>query len=73
MNDVKGREKFKNLRIILDSGCSSTILMGRIVEELHPEKDAVVQWHTQAVNIFTNPTIKVDFTLPELSAMNVVT
>ena len=32
-----------------------------------------MQWHTQAVNITTNLKVKVDFTLPALSAMNVVT
>ena len=29
-----------------------------------------MQWHTQAGNITTNLKVKVDFTLPELSAMN---
>ena len=27
MNTIKGKEKFKNFQIILDSGCSSTIVM----------------------------------------------
>ena len=36
-------------------GFSSAIVIIRIVEKLHPEKYAVVQWHTQAVNITTNP------------------
>ena len=29
MNTRKGRAKFKNFRILLDSGCSSAILIGR--------------------------------------------
>ena len=33
----------------------------------------MVQWHAQAGNITTNINVKVDFTLPELSATNVVT
>ena len=37
MNTRNGREKFNNFRILLDSGCSSMILMGRLVEKLHPE------------------------------------
>ena len=32
-----------------------------------------MQWHTQANNSTTNVKIKVYLTLPELSAMNVVT
>ena len=32
-----------------------------------------MQWHTQAGNITTNPTVEVDFTLPALSVTNVVT
>ena len=33
MNTKKGRAKFKNFRIILDSGCSSTVVMGMIVKK----------------------------------------
>ena len=54
MNTIKGRGKFKNFRIILDSECSSTIVIGRLVEKPHPEKDSVMQWHPQAGNITTN-------------------
>ena len=45
---------------------------GKASEKIHPEKYAVVQWHTQAGNITTNIKIKVDITLPTLSATNVV-
>ena len=31
MNTIKGRSKFKKFRIILDSGCISTIVMGKLV------------------------------------------
>ena len=73
INTRKGRERFKNFQILLDSGCSYTITMIMIVGKLHPEKDSVMQWHTQDGNITTNLKVKVDFTLPALSAMNVVT
>ena len=33
MNTRKGKSKFKNFSIILDSGCSSMILMGSLVEK----------------------------------------
>ena len=54
MNNRKGKAKFKNVRILLEMGCSSTSIMVRLVGKLHPEKYAVIKWHTQAVNITTN-------------------
>ena len=73
MNTGKGRAKFKNFRIILDSRFSSTIFMGRIIKRLYPEKDALMQWNTQAGNVTNNLKVEIDFTLPTLSATNVVT
>ena len=73
MNTRKGRVKFKNFCILLDSGCIPTIVMGRLIEKLHHDKYALMQWNTQAGNITTNLKVKVDFTLPALSTTNVVT
>ena len=72
MNTREGKADFKNFCILLDSGCSSTIEMGKLVLKT-PEKDAPIQWHTQSGNITTNLKVKVDFTLPALSVPNVVT
>ena len=47
--------------------------MGGLVGKLSLEKDDVMQWHTQAVNITNNIKVKVYFTLPALSMTNVVT
>ena len=38
LNNRKGRPKFKNFQILLDSGCSSTIEMTRLVHIIGPEK-----------------------------------
>ena len=73
MNTRKVRAKFKNFQILSDSGFSSNIVMKRLVEKIYPEKYAVIQWQTQAINITTNFEVKVDFTLPTLITMNVVT
>ena len=73
MNTRKGKARFKNFRILLERGCSSTIVMVRLVKNIAPEKDAMIQWHTQGSNITTNIKVKVYFTLPKLSAKNVVT
>ena len=72
MNTRKGKAKFKNLHMLLYSGCTSNILMGRIVKKLASEKYSLMQWNTQARNITTNLKVKVDFTLSALSATNVV-
>ena len=73
MNTRKGRANFKKFQILLESGRRSTIVTGRLVEKLYNGNDAVMQWYTQASNISTNLKVKVNFTLPELSATNLVT
>ena len=73
MNTRNSKAKFKNFRILLEILCRSTIVMGRIINKLHHEKDAQVQRNTQAGNSITNIKVKIDFTLPALSATNVVT
>ena len=42
MNTRKGREKFKKFQILLESGCSSTTVMIRLVGNIRLEKDDVV-------------------------------
>ena len=73
MNTIKGKARFKNFFVLLDSGCSYTIVIGRLVKKLYPEEDSLMQWYTQAGNITTNINVKVYFTLPALSATNIMT
>ena len=73
MNIWKGKETFKSFQILLDSGCSSTIVIWGLVKRLGPKKVVVMQWHTQAGNITTNIKVEIYFTLTELSATNVMT
>ena len=56
----------------MDSGCSSSIVTGRLVEKLYPEKDAPMQWKTQAGNITTDLKVNIYFTLPALIATDIV-
>ena len=65
MNIRKCRAKFKNFHILLDSRCSSTIIMIRIITKLNTKLDTMMQWHTQEVNITTNLRVKLD--LPYLN------
>ena len=73
MNTLKGKAKFNFFQILLYSGCSSTIVLGILVEKLYPGKDAQMQWHTHVGNITTYLMIKLDFTLTTHSATNAVT
>ena len=47
--------------------------MGRRIKKPNPKKDAVMNLKTRADKITTNINIKIDFTLPELSATKIVT
>ena len=68
INTRKGKSNFKNFQIILDSRCSSMIVLGRLVQILGPKIYSVIEWPTQVGNITTNLKVEVNFTLPELSA-----
>ena len=61
MNTIKVRKKFKNFCILLDSACSYTIIIGRLIEK-YILKTSVKQWNTQARNITTNLKVKVYLT-----------
>ena len=69
MNKQNGRAKFNNFQILLDSRCSSKSLTGGLITEINTKEDDVIQWHTQSGGITTNIKVKMEFTLPELSAM----
>ena len=69
MNTRKGKAKFTKFIIILDSECSSTSLTGRLVEKLHPDKNDVMKWHMQAVNVTTSLKVYIDLILPAISVI----
>ena len=73
MNTKRGKAEIKNFRILLNSGCSSAVVVGRLVEKIHLEKDAVIQWHMQAGTVTTKLKVKVGANLTVLSATNVMT
>ena len=73
MNARKGKANFKKFRILLDSGFSSKILIGMLMQKPHHKEYTVMQWNTQAGKITTNIKVKIGFNLPELSATKIVT
>ena len=46
--------------------------MGRLTQKDNPKEDAVMQWHTQVGITTANIKVKIDFTLPELSATQIM-
>ena len=73
MDTRKGVAKFKNFRIILESGCSSKIITGRLIKKLSPKEDALMQCRTQAVSITTNLSVIIKFTLPQRGIVTWIT
>ena len=47
MNCRLGKSKFRSLKIILDSGSSSSILLGKHRENMHKKNTKPVCWSTQ--------------------------
>ena len=62
------RVKYKIFQILLDIGCSSTIIIRRLTMKLKTKKYPMMQYHTQVGNLITNHKVKIYFTLPEFSA-----
>ena len=73
MNTRSRRAKLKNFRIILDSGSSSTIVMGKLTSNLKSKETAVTNWETQGGNFTTSKKVNIYFCLPEFSAAKIVT
>ena len=73
MNTRKGRAKFKDFVILVDSGCSPKILTRRLIAKLNPKQDSVVQWHKQAGTITASIKVKIYFNLTEISATEIMT
>ena len=46
MNTRSGREKFRNLRILLNSGRSSAIVMGNMTSKLKKKETTMTTWET---------------------------
>ena len=64
MNTRRGRAKYIYIWVLLDSGCSSMIVMRRLMPRLKKTKDDIMQWQGQAGNLLTNLKVKTYFILP---------
>ena len=61
MNTRSGREKFENFRILLDIGKSSTIVMGKLTQNLKSKETAENNWEDQGGNLETSEKVNIDF------------
>ena len=73
MNTRSGRAKFREFRIILDSGSSSTIVIGKLTSKLKEKNPTeITTWETQVTKLTTSKKVNVDFFLPEFSETKIV-
>ena len=61
-----GDPKPKTLKVLLDTGASSTIINSKFVSKLRQKSDATTEWGTAAGTFITNNKCKLEFTLPEM-------
>ena len=62
-----GKEKWRNVKVLLDSGASATVVSSSLVKKLRQKTDARTDWNTAAGTFSTTATVKLDMKLPELS------
>lgn len=68
-----GKLKFTKLRILLDLGASSTILLGKYLTKRHQCVTAPMTWSAQGAQFQITGRSNVDFYLPEWHTTNTVT
>ena len=65
-------KQVKLLRVLLDSGCSATIINSKFTEKLRVKRNDNTKWSTQAGNFETSKLCKIQFTLPEFHQTKIV-
>lgn len=68
----KGTEQQRMIRILCDSGTSSTIVSGPFTKKLRMKKKEKNTWNTKGGNFTTNYMANVQFTLPELDSNKII-
>ena len=67
------QDRFDSLRIILDPGESSSIVIGKHTQKSQNKINKPVHWSTQGGDFQKNYTTNVEIILPELDAMKIMT
>ena len=66
MQSSLGKPKTKDIKVLLDSGASSSLIKDTKVSKLRIKDDTNIQWHTSAGVFATNQKVKVNFLIPDL-------
>ena len=72
MNTCSGREKLRKSQILLDSGSSSTIMMGKLASKIKPIPAPETTWETQARKFMTSQKVNVHFCLTYFSTTKIM-
>ena len=65
LNVSRGKPSPKNVRILLDSGSSSTVMCAKLAKKLKIKRTRDVKWTTMAGDVKTGYKTKTEFLLPE--------
>ena len=68
MNGRIGKAKYCTLRIILNSGASSSIVLGKQTRKLCHKNTHPIKWSTQGVEFLNTYKTNIKLVLPELDA-----
>ena len=71
-NTRLGKPKFKPIRILFDSGTTSTIVVHNVAKKLCINKSRTMKWSTKGGNFTTTGTCNLLFRLPELDTHKTV-
>jgi hypothetical protein len=72
VNSSLGKEKLAPLRILLDSGATSSIILGKWTKKLRNKPAKTTSWNTKGGTFKTNLKCKIQFSLPEFNEHKVI-
>lgn len=72
LNTRIGTPKPKDIRVLVDSGGSQTIIAASAVKKLRLKKTAPTKWSTVSGSVTTDKTCNIQFTLPELQERRLI-
>jgi len=73
LNIRLGKPKFEPIRTLLDTGTTSSLVLGRLTKKLRmTQSNKSTKWNTKAGIFETNKTCKVQFILPEFDQNKVI-
>ena len=66
MNHEKGKQKFKQICVLFDSSCTSSIILAEFVNKLRPcQASKMTRWNTKGGTFVTSDKCKAQFPFPD--------